>query len=178
MAVVSLAGLFGTSGCKTCEEGYEKRDDGICHATVVVGQETWDTGSSSSDGVPGTQVNAVVQGEVRPGDVDLAAAEAITVELWIDQDMDIYGPDREQGALTQEFSVDLETLKGGGAAEFSGEHPGIPLRGRDVFMFVRVDFSDRPAPAFFEAEANPYLLWQEEESDPVVIPVDSSTAED
>ena len=92
--------------------------------------------------------------------------------------MDIYGPDRERGELTQEFSVDLEALQGGAAVEFSGEHPGIPLRGRDVFMYVRVDFSDGAAPAFFEAEANPYILFQEAESEPIVIPVDSSSAED
>ena len=174
MVVLASAG----PGCKKCEKGYTLRDDGTCYAEVVVGREAWDTGSSNTQDDTTEPSSATVQGEVRPGDVDLSGASTLSVELWLDRDMDIYGPDRDRGAPTQLFTVDLATLQGGSASAFTGEHPGIPLRGRDIFMYVRVDWSESSVPTFFEAEENPYLLRQDETSSTVVIPLDTSAEED
>jgi len=176
--VFGAAALAVTSGCRQCEKGYELQDDGTCYASVVVGSETWDTGSIADTDDPGNVPKAVVQGAVRPGDIDLTSASELTVELWVDNFMDIYGPDRDSYEATQEIEADLAGLQAGSTVDFSDEHPGIPLRGREVFLYVRIDFSDRPAPSFFEASANPYLLRQNEESEFIEISVDSSSLGD
>jgi hypothetical protein len=177
-SVVGVVALAATSGCNRCEKGYTLQDDGTCYASVVVGAETWDTGVLDVDDDPGNVPMALVQGSVRPGDVELTNATELSVELWVDNFMDIYGPDRDSYEPTQNLDADLTGLQAGSSVDFSEEHPGIPLRGREVFMYVRVDFSDRPAPIFFEASDNPYLLRQNEDSELIEIVVDSSTVED
>jgi len=178
VAMGLLTTLSGLSGCKQCEKGYELQEDGTCYAQVTVGSETWDTGSEDRSDQLTEPSSAEVQGEIRPGDFDLTTATDLSVELWLDQEMDIYGPDRATGSPNQLFTADLAALQGGSTAEFSGEHPGIPLRGRDIFLFVRLDWSDRAEPTFFEADGNPYLLRQDAESERVVIQLDSSAIED
>ena len=160
-------------GCRQdCRPGYEQQKDGSCLGEAIVGQASWDTGT-----LPDSFVfyEATVNGEVRPGNVDLASAGSIILELWTSQNTTLYGPDRQGAVPDQSWELDLEALQTGESVVFSETHSGIPLRGREVFLYAAVYPTGSGPGRFFEAAANPYTLYQDQDSEPIEIVIDTTT---
>jgi|GEM_PF-5085414 len=173
LSAMLCALVWTTSGCKQdCNEGYALQPDGSCYAKVFVGQETFDTGIREDHA---TFYDATVQGEVRRGNVDLDDAGAVSLEVWTSRNTDLYGPDRDDHDADQEFPLDLEALRSGETVTFSEVHPGIPLRGREIFVYVRVQPAESGRARFYAAEANPYVLFQDQTSEHVEVVIDTTT---
>ena len=174
-AFMVLLSTVVVGGCRQdCRPGYEEQKDGTCLGEAVVGQATWDTGIRADTF---EFYEATVTGEVRPGNVDLTNAGSIVVELWTSQNTTLFGPDRQGAVPDQDWEVDVEALQAGETVTFSEVHPSIPLRGREIFLYVAVYPSASGPGRFFEAASNPYTLYQDRDSEPVEIVIDTTSEE-
>ncbi len=160
--------LGGTACKRDCTKGYTLQADGTCYSERIVGTALWDTGTAE-DGPLGEPSQAQASGEVRAGAYGLQPGDGVFVELWSGQNYGLYGPERDHHAPDQDLPVSAETLLTEGAVPFSATIYAIPLRGFDLFVWVRVEPAGSPTPVFFEAPSNPYVLWEDEESPSIVI---------
>lgn len=165
------------SGCGRCADGYDLQEDGTCYGEKAVAAGELDTGEGyGSIDQPATDETEVF-GIVYRGDTDISAATSTSVEFWSSKNCTIYGPSRNTHEPDRVVAVAVADLQLDGSADFSDTVIGIPRRGREMLIWVAVEYSDGSPPDYFEAEANPYILQRDTEPPLVEINLSDSTAD-